>query len=685
MSISEFFIIFFQILNQKKFHLLQPLIQTSKMNKSKTLMSNQLLLANKDRRITQPRINKGITFSQTFNRNPELKRRRMLAKKKRNNTKSEGEFLQVREMALNNEKSGNENNFADKIESCSLESSQTYPKCEIKPLNLAAKTLMSKLDEKSSRTERKILVIEKNSQMSCEKVKTGRIFSEKNSQEIFCNNENLNNEINNIHQNEYKEIEKVDTNDETNNNLSKSILSEKADEKSEWKEQYNPYMKLGAGVFGTVYSAFGKDGRKVAIKKVKIDPRFVNRELEILNMIDSPFCLKLIDHYIITNPNSHLNANSIPDFQLNTQTNLNVQDNNDNSKNVYNIESPERFLCIVTELMPFSMKSYLDKLHIMNQKIDPLLMKLFFYQMFVGLDHIHSRGITHRDLKTDNILVDNSNGILKICDFGAAKVIEQGADSVSYIASRHYRAPELLVGCTKYGPPIDVWAAGCVIAEVLNDSLPMFMGSSNEDQLVQIMQVLGQPSKDEAEAFEKAIGTIQQRKTENQAAKMNECENSILTQTIAENSLEKKSKVNRKGTREPAERSKRNSKKSKINGSSLKNSKSLKKFDSSKKQTLSSNSSQQIQTLENSDTLSKLEASKVKIPNVHQITSLRHVLPSKVDPALFDLLESIFVYDPSKRPTARQCMASPYFDELFSGETATLPNGKKLPDLPRFC
>ena len=85
---------------------------------------------------------------------------------------------------------------------------------------------------------------------------------------------------------------------------------------------------------------------------------------------------------------------------------------------------------------------------------------------------------------------------MKICDFGFAKRLIKGEVNVSYICSRYYRAPELIFGATDYTPAIDVWSVGCVIAELLVGQ-PLFPGESGVDQLVEIIKVLGTPTKDQ--------------------------------------------------------------------------------------------------------------------------------------------------------------------------------------------
>jgi serine/threonine protein kinase len=127
----------------------------------------------------------------------------------------------------------------------------------------------------------------------------------------------------------------------------------------------------------------------------------------------------------------------------------------------------------------------------------PLLyVKLYLYQLSRALAHIHSLGICHRDIKPQNLLVHPVTQQLKLCDFGSAKALIQGEPNVSYICSRYYRAPELIFGSTDYTTAIDIWSLGCVGAELLLGQ-PLFPGDSGVDQLVEIIKVLGTPTKEE--------------------------------------------------------------------------------------------------------------------------------------------------------------------------------------------
>jgi cyclin-dependent kinase-like len=93
------------------------------------------------------------------------------------------------------------------------------------------------------------------------------------------------------------------------------------------------------------------------------------------------------------------------------------------------------------------------------------------------------------------------NGILKLCDFGFARTLAgPGARYTDYVSTRWYRAPELLVGDTQYGKPVDIWAIGCMMAEISN-GLPLFPGESDIDQLFHMVRCFGQLSPHQMEVF----------------------------------------------------------------------------------------------------------------------------------------------------------------------------------------
>jgi glycogen synthase kinase 3 beta len=115
--------------------------------------------------------------------------------------------------------------------------------------------------------------------------------------------------------------------------------------------------------------------------------------------------------------------------------------------------------------------------------------------MLRGLAYAHSMGICHRDIKPANLLVDPKTHQLKLADFGSAKRLVAETMNAAYITSRHYRAPELIFGATGYTQAIDIWSAGCVIAELYLGE-PLFQGENGVDQLVEIIKVLGTPTRD---------------------------------------------------------------------------------------------------------------------------------------------------------------------------------------------
>ncbi len=122
------------------------------------------------------------------------------------------------------------------------------------------------------------------------------------------------------------------------------------------------------------------------------------------------------------------------------------------------------------------------------------------YQVSRALAYIHSCGICHRDIKPQNLLLNTKSHDVKLCDFGSAKILIRVEPNGAYICSRYYRAPELVFEATEYTCAIDIWSLGCVMAELLLGK-PLFPGDSGVDQLIEIIKILGTPTKEQIQAM----------------------------------------------------------------------------------------------------------------------------------------------------------------------------------------
>uniref|UniRef100_A0A1Q3G2P2 Protein kinase shaggy n=1 Tax=Culex tarsalis TaxID=7177 RepID=A0A1Q3G2P2_CULTA len=225
---------------------------------------------------------------------------------------------------------------------------------------------------------------------------------------------------------------------------------------------YTDTKVIGNGSFGVVFQATLCDtGELVAIKKVLQDKRFKNRELQIMRRLE------------------HCNIVKLKYFFYSSGE-----------------KKDEVYLNLVLEYIPetvYKVARYYAK----NKQTIPInFIRLYMYQLFRSLAYIHSLGICHRDIKPQNLLLDPETAVLKLCDFGSAKQLLHGEPNVSYICSRYYRAPELIFGAINYTTKIDVWSAGCVLAELLLGQ-PIFPGDSGVDQLVEIIKVLGTPTREQ--------------------------------------------------------------------------------------------------------------------------------------------------------------------------------------------
>eukprot|EP00761_Pharyngomonas_kirbyi_P014594 gb/GECH01014624.1/.p1 GENE.gb/GECH01014624.1/~~gb/GECH01014624.1/.p1 ORF type:complete len:428 (+),score=81.78 gb/GECH01014624.1/:1-1284(+) len=224
---------------------------------------------------------------------------------------------------------------------------------------------------------------------------------------------------------------------------------------------YQAEKVIGNGSFGVVFLAkVAETGEVAAIKKVLQDKRFKNRELQIMKML------------------SHRNVVTMKHCFYS------------------NAENDEVYLNLVLEYVPDTVYRFTKRFSKQKEGTPMVYVKLFTYQLCRSLNYIHSLGICHRDIKPQNLLIDPAEGVLKLCDFGSAKILVKGEPNVSYICSRYYRAPELIFGSTHYTTAIDTWSMGCVMAELILGR-PLFPGENHVDQLVEIIKVLGAPSREE--------------------------------------------------------------------------------------------------------------------------------------------------------------------------------------------
>ena len=131
-----------------------------------------------------------------------------------------------------------------------------------------------------------------------------------------------------------------------------------------------------------------------------------------------------------------------------------------------------------------------------NQTLSDEHIQFFLYQILRGLKYVHSCGILHRDLKPRNLLV-NSNCDLKICDFGLARsninnLMTPSAILTDYIATRWYRAPEVILSWRQYTGAIDVWSVGCILAELIKRR-PLLPAQTEQEQMMMITNLVGKP------------------------------------------------------------------------------------------------------------------------------------------------------------------------------------------------
>ncbi|XP_069797850.1 mitogen-activated protein kinase 14B isoform X1 [Narcine bancroftii] len=221
-------------------------------------------------------------------------------------------------------------------------------------------------------------------------------------------------------------------------------------------ERYQNLSPVGSGAYGSVCAAFDtKAGVRVAVKKLSrpfqsiIHAKRTYRELRLLKHMKHENVIGLLD---VFTP-----AKTLEEFT-----------------DVY----------LVTHLMGADLNNIVK-----CQKLTDDHVQFLIYQILRGLKYIHSAGIIHRDLKPSNLAV-NEDCELKILDFGLARHTDD--EMTGYVATRWYRAPEIMLNWMHYNQTVDIWSVGCIMAELLTGKT-LFPGTDHIDQLKLIMQLVGTP------------------------------------------------------------------------------------------------------------------------------------------------------------------------------------------------
>lgn len=222
--------------------------------------------------------------------------------------------------------------------------------------------------------------------------------------------------------------------------------------------QFQQLEKLGEGTYATVYKGRNRaTGQLVALKEINLDseegtPSTAIREISLMKELKHANIVRLYD-------------------VIHTENKLNL----------------------VFEYMDKDLKKYMDT-HGTKGALDPKTVKSFMHQLLKGIQFCHENRVLHRDLKPQNLLI-NSRGQLKLADFGLARAFGIPVNTFSNeVVTLWYRAPDVLLGSRTYSTSIDIWSAGCILAEMFTGR-PLFAGSSNEDQLQKIFNLMGTPNE----------------------------------------------------------------------------------------------------------------------------------------------------------------------------------------------
>ncbi|KAF5331827.1 hypothetical protein D9611_008921 [Ephemerocybe angulata] len=153
-------------------------------------------------------------------------------------------------------------------------------------------------------------------------------------------------------------------------------------------------------------------------------------------------------------------------------------------------------LYLVFEFLEGDLKRYIETGNQNRTPITPSIVKKFTHQLVSGLLYCHAHRILHRDLKPQNLLIDEYDN-LKLADFGLARAFGIPMRTYTHeVVTLWYRAPEVLLGSRHYSTAIDMWSVGCIFAEMAMQGAPLFPGDSEIDQIFKIFRIMGTPNDD---------------------------------------------------------------------------------------------------------------------------------------------------------------------------------------------
>ncbi|KAJ3075835.1 cyclin-dependent kinase 5 [Podochytrium sp. JEL0797] len=222
-------------------------------------------------------------------------------------------------------------------------------------------------------------------------------------------------------------------------------------------EKYQKIEKLGEGTYGIVYKAQNRETDDiVALKRIRLEnedegvPCTAIREISLLKELKHPNIVKL-----------------------------------------YDVIHTEKKLTLVFEFMDSDLKKFMDSY---GGDLDVPTNKHLMYQLMKGIAFCHEHRVLHRDLKPQNLLI-NKRLELKLADFGLARAFGIPVRSYSHeVVTLWYRAPDVLMGSRQYSTSIDIWSAGCIMAEMASGRA-LFPGQSVRDQLLKIFKLMGTPNE----------------------------------------------------------------------------------------------------------------------------------------------------------------------------------------------